>query len=85
MTSPTPESADRDHTLSETAAILRVSTRWIRDRIKDGKEGTRPFVEHTRRGNKIMFTPAQLEKLRVADAETPPVVESITTGRRRTR
>lgn len=78
MTTP-----EQDYTLTETADALKVSTRWIRDRIKAGKSGTGPFVNHTRRGNKIMFTAAQLEALRTADAQTPPVVESITTGRRK--
>ena len=80
MTTP-----EQDYTLAETADALKVSTRWIRNRIKAGKEGTGPFVEHVRRGSKIMFTTEQVEKLRMADAETPPVEQSITTGRRRTR
>lgn len=74
---------EKDYTLTETAEALKVSTRWIRDRIKAGRAGERPFVEHIRRGNKIMFTAAQVEKLRMADVEAPPVVESITTGRKR--
>ena len=51
--------------------------------IKAGKVGDSPFVEHVRRGNKIMFTAAQLEALRTADVQAAPVVESITTGKRR--
>lgn len=74
---------EADYTLAETAKALKVSTRWVRDRIKAGKEGTGAFVEHTRRGNKIMFTASQVEKLRAADAQTPPPVESMTTGRKR--
>lgn len=74
---------EQDYTLAETADALKVSTRWIRNRIKAGKEGTAPFVEHVRRGSKIMFTAEQVEKLRVADAQTPPVEQSITTGRKK--
>lgn len=78
----TPEA---DYTLSETAEALKVSTRWIRDRIKAGMDTSSdaPFVEHIRRGNKIMFTAEQVEKLRHSDTQAAPVVESITTGRKR--
>lgn len=81
---PTPE-IESDYTLNETARLLRVSPRWIRDRIKAGEDpnSDKPFVEHIRRGHKIMFTAAQVEALRMAGAQTPPVVESITTGRKR--
>lgn len=79
---PTPE-IDTDFTLTEAAQKLRISTRWIRNRIKAGEEGTGPFVEHVRRGHKIMFTAEQLEKLRLADLVTAPPTESITTGRKR--
>lgn len=80
MTTP-----EEDYTLTETAQLLKVSTRWIRDRIKagDDPESGKPFVEHIRRGHKIMFTAAQIEKLRMADAQTPPVKQSVTTGRKR--
>lgn len=74
---------EKDYTLAETAEALQVSTRWVRNRIKAGIAGEGPFVEHVRRGNKIMFTAAQVEALRMAGAQTPPVVESITTGRSR--
>lgn len=74
---------EKDYTLSETAEALQVSTRWIRNRIKSGVEGSGPFIEHIRRGTKIMFTAAQVEALRMSDAQTPPVAESITTGRSR--
>lgn len=74
---------EKDYTLTETAEALQVSTRWIRDRIKAGTDGSGPFVEHIRRGHKIMFTSAQVEALRMSDAQTPPVVESVTTGRKR--
>lgn len=74
---------EKDYTLAETAEALQVSTRWVRNRIKTGNAGEGPFVEHVRRGNKIMFTAAQVEALRMAGAQTPPVVESVTTGRKR--
>lgn len=74
---------ESDFTLTETADKLRVSTRWIRDRIKAGEKGEKPFVEHIRRGHKIMFTADQVEALRMSDAHTTPVVESVTTGRKR--
>lgn len=83
MSAQPSEIPEHDYTLTETAQALRVSTRWVRDRIKAGDKGEGPFVEHIRRGNKIMFTAAQLEKLRATDAKTPPVVESITTGKKR--
>ncbi|WP_107768494.1 hypothetical protein [Nocardioides terrigena] len=81
----TPET---DYTLAETAEALKVSTRWIRDRIKAGADpenADAPFVEHIRRGNKIMFTSEQVEKLRHSDTQAAPVpvVESITTGRKK--
>lgn len=76
---------EQDYTLTETADILKMSPRWIRNRIKAGEDGTGPFVEHIRRGRKILFTAAMVEQLRMADAQTPApqVVESITTGRKR--
>lgn len=84
----TPE-VESDLTLSEAASKLRVSTRWVRNRIKDGDdpESDAPAVEHIRRGNKIMFTVDQLEKLRSLNVRNaaPAVPESITTGPRRKR
>ena len=74
---------DKDYTLTETAEALQVSTRWVRDRIKAGEAGTKPFVEHIRRGHKIMFTAEQVEKLRMADVQSPRVEQSITTGRKK--
>jgi len=66
----------KDYTLEEVATALRMSTRWVRDRIKhDG-------AEHTRRGHKIVFTAEQVEKLRASHAKAP-IEESITTGRKR--
>lgn len=83
-TTPAPE-VESDFTLTETAQKLRVSTRWIRDRIKAGEKGDKPFVEHIRRGHKIMFTAEQVEKLRMSGVQTPPVEESVTTGPKRGR
>lgn len=74
MTEPTP--LTKDYTLDEVAEALRMSTRWVRDRIKhDG-------AEHTRRGHKIVFTAEQVEKLRASHAKAP-VEQSITTGRKK--
>lgn len=70
-----PMPLEEDYTLEEVAAALRMSTRWVRDRIKDG-------AEHTRRGHKIMFTAEQVESLRASDARVP-AAESITTGRKK--
>ena len=68
--------ADQDLTLVEAAAVIRMSERWLRGQIKDG------LVEHERRGHKIFFTPAQVDKLRTSNTVTP-VAQSITTGRKR--
>lgn len=89
MTVATDDNLEPDYTLTETARALKVSTRWVRDRIKAGKDTSSdaPFVEHIRRGNKIMFTAEQVEKLRAADVQAAPIapVESITTGRKKSR
>lgn len=74
---------DQDYTLEEVADALRMSTRWIRDRIRDGNEGKGPVVEHTRRGHKIRFTAEQVEKLRTAHVQAPALSEPITTGRKK--
>ena len=65
-----------DYTLQEVADALRMSTRWVRDQIKAG-------AECTRRGRKIRFTRAQVEKLRASYVQTL-VNEPVTTGRKRT-
>ncbi len=84
---PTTPEVEADFTLADTAKALRVSTRWVRDRIKAGEdpESDKPFVEHIRRGHKIMFTAEQVEKLRMADVKAPPLAESVTTGPKRGR
>lgn len=75
MSDPTPALA-RDYTLEEVAKALGMSTRWVRDRIKnDG-------AEHLRYGHKIRFTADQVDKLR-ADHTKAPVVTSITTGKKK--
>lgn len=76
---------EKDYTLSETAEALRISTKSLRKRIKDGQdpESNKPAVEHLRRGNRIMFTAGMVEKLRMADVVSPPVEQSITTGKKR--
>lgn len=72
-----------EYNLSEIAEAVRMSTRWVRDRIKAGKEGTGPYVEHQRRGKKITMTAAQVDMFRAAHTQTAPVEQSITTGRKR--
>jgi hypothetical protein len=77
----TPE---KDYTLKEAALAIRMSDRWLREQIKVGEKGDGPFVEHTKRGHKILFTEDQLEKLRRLHAKAPAVTaESITTGKKR--
>lgn len=73
-----------DYSLEEVAEAIGMSTRWIRDRIRDGKEDKGPAVEHIRYGHKIRFTEAQVDKLRETHTKAPaPVVESVTTGRKK--
>lgn len=76
MTEPTAIPLARDFTLEEVADALRVSKRWVRDRIRlDG-------AEHQRKGHKITFSAEQVDKLRAACAKAP-VDQSITTGRKK--
>lgn len=70
------EPVQPDYTCQETAAIIRMSEKWLRNQIKAG------LVEHERRGHKIFFTPTQLEKLR-GSFTVEPRAQSITTGRKR--
>jgi hypothetical protein len=72
----TDETLPHDYTLTETAAALRMSTRWLRDRIKADK------LEHEKRGHKIIFTAAQVEAVRTRYT-VQPVEQSITTGKKR--
>lgn len=75
MTNPTPE-LDHEFTLKEVAAALRMSEKWVRERInRDG-------AEHQRYGHKIRFSAEQVEKLRASHVKAP-VEQSITTGRKK--
>lgn len=65
----------KDYSLNEVAEALGMSPRWVRARIKEG-------AEHQRYGHKIRFTDAQVEALRAQHASAP-VVQSVTTGRKR--
>lgn len=68
---------DKDYDLNEVAEALGMSTRWVRDRCKEG-------ALHVRRGHKIKFTAEQVELLRVAHTVKPVAeVTSITTGRKK--
>ena len=71
--STTLQPLDQLHTADEVARSYRRSTRWLKDRIKVDA------IEHTRVGNRIYFTTAQVELLRESDRVTPQA-ESITTG-----
>lgn len=72
-----------EYKLTEIAEAVRMSTRWVRDQIKAGTEGTGPYIEHQRKGKKITMTAAQVDKLRAIHTQAPPVEQSITTGRRK--
>lgn len=76
MTDPKP-ALEPDYDLAEVAKAIGMSTRWIRERVKDG-------AEHQRYGHKIRFTAAQVEKLRADHTKAPtPVVTPITSGRKK--
>lgn len=62
-----------DYSLQEVAEALKMSERWVRDRIRLDK------AEHQRYGHVIRFTEEQVAKLRRSHIKAP-VVESITTG-----
>lgn len=66
------------HTLHDVATSLGMSERWVRQKCKEG-------AEHVRLGHKIRFTDEQVSALVASHATTPPVEQSITTGRRRSR
>ena len=78
-------SLEPEYDLNEIATAMRRSTRWVRDQIKAGKEGTGPFVEHQGGGpgSKITMTREQVEKFRASRTNSQPVEQSITTGRRK--
>lgn len=64
-----------EYTYEEVAEFLRMSPRWVRARVKEG-------AEHQRYGHKVRFTESQVEKLRASHVKQP-VVQSVTTGRKR--
>ena len=66
-----------DYTLSEVAAAIKMSERWLRNQIAAGA------IECNRYGHKIRFTAAQVAQLRT-DHAAPVAPTSITTGRRKT-
>lgn len=76
MNSDTFDQDQPDLNLKETAAVIRMSERWLRQQIADG------LVECERRGHKIFFNPAQVEKLRQSFT-VRPAAQSITTGRKK--
>lgn len=65
----------KDFGLDEVATALGMSTRWVREQCKNG-------AVHNRYGHKIRFTAEQVEQLRAMHTRKP-VVESVTTGRKR--
>lgn len=73
---------EREYDLSEIAEMLGMSTRWVRQRIRAGEEGTGPFFEHQRWGRKITMTEAQIVTLRASVVQAPPPPQSIATGRK---
>lgn len=66
----------RDYSLEEVAQALGMSTRWVRERIKDG-------AAHQRYGHKIAFTAEQVEALREAHTKAPLANAPVTTGRKK--
>lgn len=67
-----------DYDLEQIADAVGMSTRWVREQVKEG-------AEHQRYGRKIKMTAAQVAKLRASHTQAPPVLESVTTGRKRSR
>lgn len=74
-----------EYTLPEIAKAMRKSERWVRAQIKAGRDGTGPWVEHQGGGpgSPITMTAAQVDTFRAQRTQTAPVVESITTGKKR--
>lgn len=75
-TKPPAEQLETEFTAAEVAASFKRSTRWLKDRIK------RDQLEHTRHGDKITFTIAQVEAIRALD-RVQPTAAPVTTGRKR--
>jgi hypothetical protein len=65
-----------DYSLEEVAEALGMSTRWVRDRIKEHG------LHHIRRGRQIFFTADQADVLRTLHV-VAPVPQSVTTGKKR--
>lgn len=84
---PTATPLASDYTLEEVASALRMSTRWVRDRIKEGKDKDHPgpVIAHERRGHKIVFTAEQVAAFRNQFTDIPAALpaDSITTGRKK--
>jgi len=76
-------SLERDYDLNEVADAIGMSTRWIRDRIREGKQGTGPVVEHIRYGHVIKFTAAQVDRLKAQHTVAPALDDQVTTGRKK--
>lgn len=68
-------SLEPEYTLRETAEIVGMSERWVRQKIKDG-------AEHQRYGHKIKFLESQIAKLRASHTQAARV-DAITTGRKK--
>lgn len=66
---------DTDYNLEQIAEAVGMSTRWVRDRVKEG-------AAHQRYGRKIKMTAEQVAQLRAAHTKAP-VEQSITTGRKK--
>ena len=66
---------EKDYGLEEVADAIGMSTRWVRERCKEG-------AEHIRYGRKIRFTQAQVDRLRASHTKMP-TEQSITTGRKK--
>jgi Helix-turn-helix domain len=69
---------EREFTVTEVAEALGLSDRWVRNGVARG-------AEHQRYGNRIRFTPQQLERLRARHRreEFTPPPPPITTGPRK--
>ncbi len=70
------EAVEKDYTLEQIAAAMDMSTRWVRDQLKDNT------IAHRRPGGRIRMSADQLEQFK-ARYDVVPVVQSITTGRKR--
>lgn len=67
------EPIEEDFTIEEVAKAIKMSPRWVRDRIRlDG-------IEHQRYGRRIRFTAEQVAALRAFHVRRLPVTP-VTTG-----